>query len=155
MSTHFHLILVLGMTNQSRQARSSELPGTYLEPVGEILTNFYLLQSPFNRSHTIGQFIRPNSEKNDLSSFLFQNVHLLLMLLIGHFSVMIVSFLIKSSRWQTNVFERLKSTAVRMLFDNPSSPSKVAFKLAALLLCFNWFLFFNLNFISGTIKTVR
>lgn len=71
--------------------------------------------------------------------------------MIGHICAIAASVLIQSVG--SRVVNRLKSIAPRMLFEGPGAGAKLPFKLAVIGLFYSWFLFFSLNFLSGTIKT--
>lgn len=111
----------------------------------------------FSFRYRIGQFIEANkSEKSDFSSFLFDNVRLLILILAGYLSVVAVTWiapkLIRSNYSRT---KSLKLTLFRFFFTDVQRLFSLSYKFTALVLSFQLFMFFNLNFLSGGIKTSK
>lgn len=95
-----------------------------------------------------------SKQSADLPSFLFENEHLLIIILSGYLLITVVIFvLLQITRPGGEYVARLKEIFSRFLSigSDPfySSPSK----LALVFLFFNIFMFFNLNFLNGSTKT--
>ena len=101
--------------------------------------------------YQVSQFLnKPTTQKTDVSSFLYNNLGVLLIILLGYLAVKLSTFLfLKLSNPNHNFAKNLKLILLKMFSINRN----LTFKLALLFLSLDLFLFFNLNFLSGSIKT--
>ena len=108
-------------------------------------------KTQYVESYQVSQFLnKPTTQKTDVSSFLYNNLVVLLIILLGYLAVKLSTFLfLKLSNPNHNFSKNLKLILVKMFSINRN----LTFKLALLFLFLDLFLFFNLNFLSGTIKT--
>lgn len=106
----------------------------------------------FKSRYQAGQFVKPNSNIFDFSSVLFNNLCLLTMVVLGYLLVVaITTALPVLVHANCSHLKSLKLVLVRALFmDTQELPSA---SLRLVFLFFGLFLFFNLNFLSGTVKT--
>ena len=103
--------------------------------------------APFQMSQFLN---KPTAQKNDVSSFLYNNLGVLLIILLGYLAVKLSTFLfLKLSNPNHNFAKNLKLILLKMFSINQN----LTFKLALLFLSLDLFLFFNFNFLRGTIKT--
>ena len=111
-----------------------------------------ITKTAFLYGYQISQFLnKPNAEKADFSSFLYDNFNILLIILSGYLAIKlsIFVFLKLSSHNGAGFIKYLKLT----LFGVTNFNEALSSTLSLLFLSLNLFLFFNLNFLSGTIKT--
>ena len=101
--------------------------------------------------YQVSQFLnKPTTQKTDVSSFLYNNLGVLLIILLGYLAVKLSTFLfLKLSNPNHNFAKNLKLILLKMFSINQN----LTFKLALLFLSLDLFLFFNFNFLRGTIKT--
>ena len=102
--------------------------------------------------YQISQFLnKPNSEKADFSLFLYNNLSILLIIFLGYLTIKLSIFLFLklSSHKSAGFIKYLKLT----LFGVTNFNEALSSTLSLLFLSLNLFLFFNLNFLSGTIQT--
>ena len=102
--------------------------------------------------YQISQFLnKPNAEKADFSLFLYNNLSILLFILLGYLTIKLSIFLFLklSSHKSAGFIKYLKLT----LFGVTNFNEALSSTLSLLFLSLNLFLFFNLNFLSGTIQT--
>lgn len=99
--------------------------------------------------------MRPNSRSYDLSSFLVENVPLLAYVLLGYLLLAITTAILPqlthanhSSCWKS-----LKLVLLKVPFMDHSQLPRVHLRI--MLFFFSIFLFFQLNFLSNTIKTEK
>ena len=108
-------------------------------------------KTQFAAPYQVSQFLnKPNTQKTDVSSFLYNNLGVLLIILLGYLAVKLSTFLfLKLSNPNHNFAKNLKLILLKMFSINRN----LTFKLALLFLSLDLFLFFNFNFLRGTIKT--
>lgn len=109
-------------------------------------------------SYQVAQFLKVDSSEDfsDFSSFLFKNYPILLFALLGCLSLVLVS-LVCPSIVATN-YDRAKSLKLvlfHIFFLDHSQLPRVSMKFALIFLGVNLFLFFDLLFLTGTIKTEK
>lgn len=125
-----------------------------------IISKGYLLIN-FKRSYRLGQlFPEKNAEgkleKADLSAFLFENVRLLMMILLGYvFITVVTSIALSLIRKDYSYFKSLKLTLLNAYFIDSKPLLSLSLKFAVLLLSFELFMFFNKNFLGAGIKTSK
>ena len=107
-------------------------------------------------SFLVGQFLKKsnseNSEKSDFFSFLINNLTIITILLAGYLLNVAAILWLPTHRNYTPL-RRLKLIPLRMFFLNPKRLLAFSAKLALVFLSFRCFAFFNLNFLSSSIKT--
>ena len=116
------------------------------------VSNFLEISKPQSiEPYQTSQFLnKPTTQKTDFSSFLYNNLGVLLIILLGYLAVKLSTFLfLKLSNPNHNFAKNLKLILLKMFSINRN----LKFKLALLFLSLDLFLFFNFNFLSGTIKT--
>ena len=97
-----------------------------------------------------------NLEKSDFSSFLFDNVRLVIIILLGYLSLVVVTWMVPNLiRQGYSRINSLKLTILRFFFIDLNRLISLSYKFAVLVLMFNFFIFFNRNFLSGNIKTSK
>lgn len=108
------------------------------------------------RSYLVGQFIKPDqSETSDFTSFLFQNKHMLAIILSGYLLIVTAAFaLAQLTRSDGCLFKSLMLVVRRVLYDC-GRPLSSFQGLAFLLLFFNVFLFINQTLLRSSIKTEK
>ena len=106
-------------------------------------------------SFRVGQFILPgNSEPLNLLSFLYNNLNLNLIILLGYLSIVLLIGLLPSLIHPSyGHLKSLRLMSIQMFFLPHDRLPRLSRKLAVLMLFFNCFFFFTSNFLSGTIKT--
>ena len=109
-------------------------------------------------AYLVGQFLRPpeNSERSrsDLTSFLFENLHLLAIIVSGYLLAAVLMFLFSPIiQPHLNRPKRLKLAVFKALSIDSNEFYSVSFKLGVLFLFLNVFLFFTQIFLSGSTKT--
>ena len=98
----------------------------------------------------VGQILRkPNKfNKLDFSSFLIENIGLMVIILIGYFFILMAIFtLLKLIKQRYSLYYLLTIDGSRL--------SSISFKISILLLTFSIFLFFNLSILTNMIKTQK
>ena len=126
----------------SVQARTGDLGfyGEFLEITKTITTSDF----------RVGNFLnRPNAEKADFSSFLYNNLNLLLIMSIGYLLIKLSALIFLELSNQNSFVRNLKLVLLRIF----NIKQNVSSTLALLFLSLNLFMFFSLNFLRGTIKT--
>lgn len=109
----------------------------------------------FQLSFTVGQFVKPHSKALDISSLFVSNLQLFAYIILGFLlfatTTTICSKLTEHSNVRPFSLKSLKRTFLAALFMEHPKVSSVHRRL--LWLFFGFFIFFHLNFLSGTIKT--
>lgn len=89
----------------------------------------------------------------DLFSFLYSNLTLNIIIVLGYLSVVLVACLFPNLiRPNFGRLAGIRLISIKLVY-NHNQLSRLSQKLAVLILCFNWFFFFNRNFLTGSIKT--
>lgn len=90
----------------------------------------------------------------DLLSFLYDNLTLNLIIVLGYLAIVLVVWLLPSLlRPNLGRLQSLRLALIKLFFYDLNRLSKLSPKLAVLVLCFNCFFFFNQNFLTATINT--
>lgn len=108
-------------------------------------------------SYQVAQFLRESSKDFlDFSSFLVHNIRFIVIILLGYLSIVAVTFI--CPRIISPNYDRPKSLKLvlfHIFFLDPNKLTDFSAKLAIIFLGFNLFLFFDLFFLTGTIKTEK
>ena len=100
----------------------------------------------------VGQFLnKPNLRKTDISSFLYNNLSILSIILLGYLMIKLSNLIFLKLSKQNNLsfVKTLKLTILRLLNLNQNASST----FVLLFLSLNIFLFFTLTVLKGTINT--
>lgn len=106
-------------------------------------------------SFGVGQFIAPRQENLDFSHLFIENLRLLAFVILGYLLIAVVTTM-QPKLIHANCNSRLKSLRLiltRAMLLNQSRLSSVHLRL--MFLFFSLFLFFNLNFLAGSITTEK
>ena len=97
----------------------------------------------------VGNFLnKPNAEKTDFSSFLYNNLNLLLIMLIGYLLIKLSALIFSKLSYHQSLLKNLKLVLLRAFNINQRASI-----IGLLILSLNLFMFFSLTFLRGTIKT--
>ena len=120
----------------------------HLSYIGKFLE---MSKTQITSPYQITQFLnKPTTQKTDVSSFLYNNLGVLLIILLGYLAVKLSTFhFLKLSNPNHNFAKNLKLILLKTFSINQN----LTFKLALLFLSLDLFLFFNFNFLSGSITT--
>ena len=101
--------------------------------------------------YQLGQFIKnPNTDKTDFSEFLYDNLNLLVIILIGYLLIILSAIVIlKVLNRNYKLLTSFKLAFLKIFYFNQN----LAFRFAFMLMCLDLFLWLNLEFLSATIKT--
>ena len=104
----------------------------------------------------LGQFLsEPNNlAKSDFSAFLFENLNLLIFILIGYLLLFIISFLFLRNAIH-NSLKRLKLILFKLSFLDYNQLCAISSKIALVFLFFNLFLFILITVLTAFIKTEK
>lgn len=112
--------------------------------------NFEISRVTSVNTFHVGQILRkPNKlNKSDFSSFLIENVRLLIIILIGYIVILMAIFtLLKLIRRRCSFYNLLTINRTRL--------GSISFKIDFIILAFSFFLFFNLSILTNMIKTEK
>lgn len=102
----------------------------------------------------MGQFLSVNKSEADSSSFLINNLSLLIIILLGYLLFVTTTIVFpKLVHRNFNPIKSIRFVPTKVFFIDFNRLLHFSGRLAILLCAFNWFLFFNFNFLFGNIKT--
>ena len=140
-------------TNSTKQRMLSVFPRKFFEHTNSCLK--LKLLPCFQFSYTAGQFLKPYPKNLDFTYFLVSNFRSLCLIVLGYALVVAVTTILSKLMHENadTRLKRLKRAPFGAVFLDsnrlPSAHQKLIY------LFFGLFLFFNLNFLSGTIKTEK
>ena len=107
----------------------------------------------FKSSTQAGQFLKPNSKQLDMSTFFISNLQLFAFIILGYLMIASATAILPKLAHSTGRFrlKNLKLILFKAPFMDHNRLPRIHLKL--MFFFFSLFLFFNLNFIGGIIKT--
>ena len=97
----------------------------------------------------VGNFLNgPSTEKTDFSSFLYNNLNLLLIIAIGYLLIKLSTLIFLKLSCHNSFVKNLRFTLSKIFGTNQRASI-----IGLLILSLNLFVFFNLNFLTGSIQT--